>query len=937
MRIALYFQNVVKPAMCACCGGRAEAAVKALGAAATLKRVDRKEGSARWFPYCNACVRHTKLGRPMDFATGVLAVITLGLYFVYYLVRRARAKSALSRRCACVGPAVSVLDAGESFYDIELRGRAFAREFALANRRTTLQHDATAVPPRRPPLPLPSPRAYPRVAAQAGPVVGPPSAPLSAVNRTVPLAERQSGPPVNQAAPPIPGLSTWLLERPPPSKPAWMERRPLPPPRVAVTTQFGGPRALPPRPALRTRTLSGTGPGAPAVLVAPRERFVGAGERVTVAGRAIASPFTYVLDSSTETADASTIVIGTPVGRAASATPLPYWPSYAGANPDQRAVYLDWMAGGRVDPDVPIGYVFIFFYGLERRVLIDGLDDAAVREEILRLRSVYAAPSFQRYSAELLVFLDVRVPERFQRVAKEEIDLRLGALMSESVNAILALTAWYHTHREPLPARHALVVARGMESAKRGVVVERAVAEVSDLFSIRYEAAFGRGILLEAAKLPVSVRYSPASASLPGDLEVSLPNVLGRASQFNEVVAVWNRCVDDLRKASSRKAGGKSLDADGWAALPPELRAQYDHPDQDRWDEAVAGFPVLGAFHLVQAGQLATLLRLGKTARVTAAQLKKIGRRAEEVGYAIEPDPRIHSGAVGWSSELLIWRGGAAMPDPKIHAGVFAMVTLGAAVGLADGQFTQDEHEVLGSFLTEVFDLNEDMRIRVEAMSQLVQRQPARIDAVAKKIAKSVTRDEKQKVAGLLVAIAAADGIVGEAENQVLRRLYLQLGLTELDLRRDLGQTDARLSRPRGTMPGLVLDYERIAALTAETRDVASSLGRVFDNDDDGEASSERDVGLAASPPAVELPRASDGIVKLAASLDTRYHAVLEDLLARDSWRLGEVRDITGRHGLMQEAVFVIINQWSDEALGDFLIEDQGDWKINRALARVQA
>lgn len=86
--------------------------------------------------------------------------------------------------------------------------------------------------------------------------------------------------------------------------------------------------------------------------------------------------------------------------------PLEYWPSYSRISPSARGVYLEWLAGGRKDPNIEIGYVFLFFYGLERRLLADNPADGHVerelpwvRAEVARLRSIYgsASRSFRGY------------------------------------------------------------------------------------------------------------------------------------------------------------------------------------------------------------------------------------------------------------------------------------------------------------------------------------------------------------------------------------------------------------------------------------------------------------------------------------------------------------------------------------------------------------
>ena len=48
-----------------------------------------------------------------------------------------------------------------------------------------------------------------------------------------------------------------------------------------------------------------------------------------------------------------------------------YWPSYSQIPPGNRGDYLRWLAGGRRDPDADLCYPFLFFYGLERRLLFD--------------------------------------------------------------------------------------------------------------------------------------------------------------------------------------------------------------------------------------------------------------------------------------------------------------------------------------------------------------------------------------------------------------------------------------------------------------------------------------------------------------------------------------------------------------------------------------
>ena len=78
---------------------------------------------------------------------------------------------------------------------------------------------------------------------------------------------------------------------------------------------------------------------------------------------------------------------------------LGYYPSYEGMTPAQRWTYLNWLVD--IDSPVDIGYVFVFYYGLERH-LFAGLADEAVLE-ILRLRAHHQQPSFTQYSSNALI------------------------------------------------------------------------------------------------------------------------------------------------------------------------------------------------------------------------------------------------------------------------------------------------------------------------------------------------------------------------------------------------------------------------------------------------------------------------------------------------------------------------------------------------------
>ena len=86
---------------------------------------------------------------------------------------------------------------------------------------------------------------------------------------------------------------------------------------------------------------------------------------------------------------------------------ISYWPNYSHIDPRSRATYLEWLSGERSDTRYHAGYVFLYFYGLERRVFVDRTDAqerADIVAEVHRLLEVYGDhDSIRRY---LSAFVD---------------------------------------------------------------------------------------------------------------------------------------------------------------------------------------------------------------------------------------------------------------------------------------------------------------------------------------------------------------------------------------------------------------------------------------------------------------------------------------------------------------------------------------------------
>jgi len=96
----------------------------------------------------------------------------------------------------------------------------------------------------------------------------------------------------------------------------------------------------------------------------------------------------------------SMIYPGLPIKECNNPMPLGYYPSYKELDPCQRFTYLNWLKN--TDNSIDIGYVFIYYYGLERQLMFGDFGKAI--KVIDNLRKVHKNNSFLHYSSESIIF-----------------------------------------------------------------------------------------------------------------------------------------------------------------------------------------------------------------------------------------------------------------------------------------------------------------------------------------------------------------------------------------------------------------------------------------------------------------------------------------------------------------------------------------------------
>lgn len=693
-------------------------------------------------------------------------------------------------------------------------------------------------------------------------------------------------------------------------------------------------------------------------------RWFGKDEELKVADFVLKGPCVYASSGSMHgrRADPSEILIGAPVTSVSDQShDLGYWPWYSGLSPGQRKYYLSWLASGRASLPISDGYLFLYYYGIERRMLVDKADRAWGLQEVVRLRKLdqprigtSAGRSFRTYSTGLLWFEIARTPSLFDEKSFDRV-MRLTERWTPEL--MTAPLAWLASKERALPPTMARHIAASDPTAQRSVVTKRVPEEFNELFETRYRETFGgEGLMLKVSKRPAWHTYRPASGGL-GEMRVEVPNPMGIRSQFKKLPDIWNSCIADLRKLSkvSSSLNSDRLTADAWEAMPDELRADVDHPLAASVAEILSGFanareggedaPERSATAMVPVGRFAELVGIERRPTLTATQSRKVATTLEHTGYGVVPDARLTPIRYGWDDLIAVVPGlGDDDVDSSRYNAAVCVLRLGMSIALASGEADEVELRMLTDHIDSVFDLSPQEQQRIATLRDLLLTTGSDIRPIVRKIHEMLPSEARKKVGRLLVVIAAASDGIDRSERAALRKAFRALGLapelleaTIAEVLPEADEAEVSVKTPahsaRGgeaipmpeTAPAFRLNHAAISTIMAETREVSVLLAEAM-----GAADAESAVEASVSEVAIHDDAVSAAAVSEASTAPVtgpggRYEPLFVALIERDRWPRNEADAVARSHGLMLDAGVETINDWSFDALGAPLVEDEGD------------
>jgi len=629
---------------------------------------------------------------------------------------------------------------------------------------------------------------------------------------------------------------------------------------------------------------------------------------------------------------------------------LPYWPSYSGASPEARSSYLKWLSTDRKDPEADIGYVFLFFYGLERRALHDSkaslkakLEIPYIQYEVERLLEIYInSYSFQHYAG---AFRDMLRANNVQTKIYEQAPpvLHMDRWMTFEHKLGLAQCA---SDGKPLPKEWAYIWLRGDPNARLRTPAQRCPKEFKDLFNFHYKNKYGEGVILPINKTRLRLDYrvaSPTFGHMKNDCggQFNLPDVSVLSNPLNELHKIGEKCCSEL-DAFSRTIGKDRASFGNLDALVELPFMLWPEEYRQRIQELRTGLFDKSESDVIAFEKLLSILP--KWEGRSKQKYISLCRILSEAGIGIEPDVRFGGMIPEPGSDIALFLDDNGAVDnevrPEYRAAVLAL-RLAVSVAIADGEIADEEKILLTGKMEEWLHLTESEKNRLHASLRLMLLKPEKALGIKKRL-EGLSEACRDTIGTFLANVTRADSEVTPAEISRLEKIFILLGL---DPKLAYSKVHFAATEPIIVQPGsdektgyaipkapifkasrsISLDATKIAYLQTDTERVSTILSSIFIEDKSG-------VDLVDCSKQ-DIPT-EEPLESFLLGLDSTHSSFLLLLITRTSWTRSELEEISLDREIMLDGAIERINEAAYSTFDKPILEGDDPICLNEDVVR---
>ncbi len=644
---------------------------------------------------------------------------------------------------------------------------------------------------------------------------------------------------------------------------------------------------------------------------------------------------------------------------------LGYWPSYDEMTPVERAGYLRFLAGDGWPADAALGFVFLYFYGLELRALHDArLGDGQARAELPEILAsareiLHIYGDNQSVRGYVTRFIDTvghlfDLPLEFsdftsQNLNRSEIPIRLKRALGKAVMA-----------GEPIDASHALALVYSDLQIRTKVAMERCAPEFEALFPIIFQKQYGEGIKVRPNKSRIHVHYRPACRGGPViNKTLDLPDITKINGPRKKIQAVVDTCCEQLSALSRHRLDnpGDKDSPKALALMPAALVGNLAEREEggpveelrDRLEKDLEKAPIVR----LPAAELLQLFdaQASSTGKVSAETRRLMERLLAGWSMGVAPGMGFTRGTLNRTDQLAIFRqenpekntASVAFEQALIH-----MRVLGLAYAHTSHAITPAQSEVVRQYIDGMNGLTADERLRLLAVLHWLLESQTRHLAGVRKALPSMKAAEINKLLALLLRFVSVDGsvsagcvrdlkvlmpLLGEEPDSLYERLHRLIAEPQEVRTSSPGKAGGRIPPPPaadsrdGELAGgedptpLTLDHDAIAAREAESAAISKTLKEIFTEDSE----------------APEVPaEAPEEVAGLLPGLNPAHQALLAALLEHGATvPLDQARAFAESQSLLFEGAIDEINEAALDVTGAALLEiDDEELLIDQEILR---
>lgn len=606
---------------------------------------------------------------------------------------------------------------------------------------------------------------------------------------------------------------------------------------------------------------------------------------------------------------------------------LKYYPSYSQLSSLCRDTYLKWLEGDRTRPSTPIGYVFLYFYGIERRILLDHLigkkgnndEFKALFAEIQRLKSIFKDnKSFFWYCTKLLEIMCIYKPGLVS-IDNQEMSYGYDSILLKYQISQAAI------NNKPISSNIALHWLKSLSAYNLKTPARRCSEEFDELFRLVYTQKYGDGILVKPNKSRLSIHYFPASASLSGirleALDIPDPSILRGPS--NKFISIAEECTNQL-DSYSRHLGRKDTSKNDLSAkiLLPEILLK------SHTTEFIENFKTQVNDVLVKHNGVISVKNFWEI--IDEPLPEKINKKVflfmhsivDKAGYDMVPNPHLNHGKPIKDGSIVLFNEKleSSYVPTFAYNEILIHLWLGSIIAKQDESIHDNKLEVLKS--------------RIDSENQLTPAEKQSLHAYLmwrlhntvsftglKKHLSVLDPQTKETISQNLIEISLADGKVTKQEITHLEKLFQMLGIDKSLISTKLHNQSTKNGQESSVNTSIAttehvdgefkLNNSRLEFHETQTKEIQSLLKTIFTESEEETEEITPDINQ------------EEGI------LDESHHKFYKQLITQEKWSREEVNKICEDLNLMIDGAIEIINDWSFDTVDSAVIDDDEDIYID--------